>query len=108
MIETTSPQVKIDFLREWCELVLRFLSAFAPGGVLRQLEHSLTSSWERADEAELAAIAEDLAVWGRALDEARQAELDALLCLRFGTGLTVSAPPDAVTVLTQPATEEEP
>lgn len=96
--------MKIDFLRDWCALVIGFLGQFAPSGVLRQLAQSVTASWERADEVELAAIAEDLAAWGRALDAARQAELDALLSSSFGAGLAAQLPLGAVTV---PATKEK-
>lgn len=102
MIESASSQAKIDFLREWCSLVIHFLGAFAPSGVLRQLEQSVALSFQRTDVPGLSAIAEDLAVWGRALGADQQQQLDALLRTRFGTGLAAAVP-----VAVSPAFPEE-
>ena len=105
MIENESRQAKIDFLREWCALIIRFLGTLAPSGVLRQLEQAVAASSARGDEPGLSAIAEDLAAWARALGSVQQRELDALLLSRFGTGLAdaerLAAAPPELTPLVQ-------
>jgi len=78
---------EIEFLGEWCALIVHFLGTVAPSGVMRQLESAVVGARQRADAPGLAAIAEDLAAWVSALGATRQRELDALLRARFGRGL---------------------
>lgn len=77
MAKTTGSRgEELEYLRDWCVAIIRFMAELSPSDLFDQTEDAINAAFERGDLRGLKMVSKDVGEWARGLASSDQKRLE--------------------------------